>query len=136
MRRGESKQGFIASRRRHTRYGRDAIIAAEKTLDAPESFLCTARDIAYCHHEKWDGTGYPQGLKGTEIPLAARLMAIADVYDALISKRGYKEPKPHEKAVEIITQGRGSHFDPEVTDAFLEIQGTFADIARKFNEEE
>jgi len=121
--------------KRHTIYGRDTIIAAEKTLDAPESFLCTARDIAYCHHEKWDGSGYPQGLKGTDIPFSARMMAIADVYDALITKRVYKEAMPHKDAVEIIAQGRGSHFDPEIVDAFLEIQDIFAGIALKFKED-
>lgn len=122
--------------KRHTVYGRDAIIAAEKTLDAPESFLCIARDIAYCHHEKWDGSGYPQGLKGADIPMPARLMAIADVYDALITKRVYKEAMTHAEAVKIIEQGRGSHFDPEVADAFLEIQDTFAEIAIRFKEED
>lgn len=121
--------------KKHTIYGRDAIIAAEKTLDAPESFLCTARDIAYCHHERWDGTGYPQGLKGEAIPLAARMMAIADVYDALITKRVYKDAMPHEEAVEIIKAGRGSHFDPEVVDAFMEIQDKFGAISRQFSEE-
>lgn len=121
--------------KKHTIYGRDAIIAAEKTLEAPESFLCTARDIAYSHHEKWDGTGYPQGLKGDTIPLAARLMAIADVYDALITKRVYKNAMPHSEAVEIIQAGSGTHFDPEAVDAFLAIQDKFEAISRQFSEE-
>lgn len=119
----------------HTVYGRDAIIAAEKTMEEPENFLLTARDIAYCHHEKWDGNGYPRGLKGEEIPLSARLMAIADVYDALISKRIYKEAMPHAEAVGIIAKGRGKHFDPDVADAFLAIQDKFAAIAEHFAEE-
>jgi putative two-component system response regulator len=119
----------------HTTYGRDAIIAAEKNLDEPESFLTTAKDIAYCHHEKWDGSGYPQGLRGADIPLSARLMAVADVYDALISKRVYKEAMPQSEAVEIIKEGRGSHFDPEIVDAFLVIQDKMAAIAAQFCED-
>lgn len=122
--------------KRHTVYGRDAIIAAEKTLEAPESFLCTARDIAYSHHEKWDGSGYPQGLAGEAIPLSARLMAIADVYDALITKRIYKEAIPHEEAVKIIKAGSGTHFDPDVINAFTEISDKFAAIADQFGEDE
>jgi putative two-component system response regulator len=119
----------------HTVYGRDTLIAAEKTIEYPEDFLCTAKDIAYCHHEKWDGSGYPQGLAGEAIPLSARLMAIADVYDALITKRIYKEAMPHTEAAEIILKGRGSHFDPDVADAFLAVQDKFQDIAREFAED-
>lgn len=92
------------------------------------SFLAMAKQIAYAHHEKWDGTGYPQGLKGEEIPLGGRLMAVADVYDALVSKRVYKEPVPHARAVEIIVEGRGRHFDPDVVDAFLESEGLFKEV--------
>lgn len=121
--------------KRHTLYGRDAIIAAEKSMEAPESFLLTARDIAYCHHEKWDGSGYPQGLAGESIPLAARLMAIADVYDALITKRIYKDAMPHEEAVKVIEAGSGTHFDPSVVKAFSEIKSRFAAIAEEFGED-
>jgi putative two-component system response regulator len=133
---GRLTQDEFEEMKKHTTYGRDAIIAAENTLDAPESFLTTAKDIAYCHHEKWDGSGYPRGLAGEEIPLSARLMAVADVYDALISKRVYKEAMPQSEAVEIIKAGRGSHFDPEVVDAFLAIQDKFAQIAEEFSEDE
>jgi putative two-component system response regulator len=84
--------------------------------------------------EKWDGTGYPQGQKGEEIPVAGRLMAVADVYDALISRRTYREPLSHDRAVEIMKAGRGTHFDPDVLDAFLEIQEEFRSIARQFEE--
>ena len=122
--------------KKHTIYGRDAIIAAEKSMEAPENFLLTARDIAYCHHEKWDGSGYPQNLAGEEIPLSARLMAIADVYDALITKRIYKEAMPHEDAVKVIESGKGTHFDPDVIDAFTEIKDKFAAIAIQFGEED
>ncbi len=118
----------------HTVYGRDAIIAAEKTLTDPEGFLIVAKEIAYCHHEKWDGAGYPQGLVGEEIPLSARLMAIADVYDALITKRIYKNAIVHEEAIEIIVKGSGTHFQPDIVDALLSIQDKFKEIAQLFSE--
>lgn len=120
----------------HTVYGRDAIIAAEKSMEAPESFLLTARAIAYSHHEKWDGSGYPEKLAGEDIPLSARLMAIADVYDALITKRIYKDAMPHEEAVKVIEAGKGTHFDPDVVEAFSEIKDKFAAIALQFGEED
>ena len=116
----------------HTVLGRDTILAAEKMIDAPSTFLRHAREIAMSHQEKWDGSGYPEGLAGEAIPLAARLMAVADVYDALISRRVYKPPFPHEKAVAIITEGRGKHFDPDLVDAFLLIQDEFRAIAARY----
>ena len=82
-------------------------------------YLKEARNLAKYHHEKWNGTGYPEGLKGEEIPLSARVMAVADVFDALVSKRSYKEGFPVEKAMAIIQEGSGSHFDPNVAQAFL-----------------
>jgi putative two-component system response regulator len=84
------------------------------------------------HQEKWDGSGYPEALKGDAIPISARLMALADVYDALISRRVYKEGMPHDKAVDIIVEGRNSHFDPDVVDAYLVIQDQFKAIAARF----
>lgn len=117
--------------KKHSVIGRDALQKAEKKLGY-NSFLCIASEIAYTHHEKWDGTGYPCRLKAEEIPVCGRLMAIADVYDALISKRTYKQPFTHVKAVEIIIEGKGKHFDPEMVDAFLEIQDTFRQIALSF----
>ena len=117
--------------KRHTVYGRDALkVAADKLGD--NSFLRFAMEIAYSHQEKWDGSGYPEGLKGEEIPVSGRLMALADVYDALISKRVYKPPFTHQRAVEIIRQGKGAHFDPGMTDAFMEIQEDFRQIALRF----
>jgi putative two-component system response regulator len=116
----------------HTTLGRDAILAAEKELGIEVPFLKYAKEIAYSHQEKWDGSGYPQGLAGDAIPISARLMAVADVYDALISKRVYKEGMPHEKAVEIIVQGKGSHFDPDMVDAFLALQDEFRAIAIRY----
>ena len=94
--------------------------------------MAIAEEIAYSHHEKWDGSGYPLGLKGNAIPISGRLMALADVYDALISKRVYKIAYPHAIAVNTIIQGRGTHFDPDMVDAFLEIHEQFRDIARQF----
>ncbi len=109
----------------HCQLGRDAIQHAEDQLGLEVEFLKHAKEIAYGHQEKWDGSGYPQGLGGDDIPVSARLMAVADVYDALISRRVYKEGMSHEKAVSIITEGRGSHFDPDIVDAFLVLQDRF-----------
>ncbi|MGL1930938.1 MAG: two-component system response regulator [Desulfotalea sp.] len=116
----------------HTTYGRDAIVAAESTISRADNFLITAKEIAYSHQEKWNGSGYPEGLAGDNIPISARLMAVADVYDALISRRVYKPPFPHEKAVAIIEEGKGSHFDPDMVDAFLAISDKFYATALKF----
>ena len=118
----------------HTTLGRDAIEHAEIQLGMPVEFLSTAKEIALSHQEKWDGSGYPQGLAGEAIPLSARLMAVADVYDALISRRVYKNSVPHEQAVAIIQEGRGVHFDPDITDAFVELQETFHAIAARFTD--
>jgi putative two-component system response regulator len=116
----------------HTTLGRDAIIQAEKELGLDVPFLSLAKEIAYGHQEKWDGSGYPQGLKGNEIPITARLMAVADVYDALISRRVYKAGMPHEQAMQIILEGKGSHFDADMVDAFLELQDEFKAIAERY----
>jgi len=116
----------------HTTLGRDAIEHAERALGASVPFLTCAKEIAYSHQEKWDGSGYPQGLKGTEIPLSARLMAVADVYDALISRRVYKQPMAHDAAAAIIREGRGHHFDPAIVDGFFAIEAEFQAIAARF----
>ena len=128
LKQGRLSNDEFAEMKKHTRFGHDAIAVAEKKLGR-NSFLRIAREIAYTHQEKWDGTGYPQGLSGEEIPLSGRLMAVADVYDALISRRVYKPPMPHSKAVAIIEEGRGVHFDPDVVDAFLAISDEFRQIA-------
>ncbi len=120
----------------HAALGRDAIAAAERCLDTPDSFLRFAREIAYSHQEKWDGSGYPEGLWGEQIPLSARLMAVADVYDALISRRIYKPALPHEQAVAMIREGRDQHFDPDIVDAFLECAEQFRTIAARFADDE
>lgn len=116
----------------HTTIGRDAIQSAEDHLGINVPFLRLAKEMAYCHQERWNGTGYPEGRVGEDIPLSARLMAVADVYDALISRRVYKKGMPHEQAVQLIKNGRGIDFDPDIVDAFLMLQGEFQAIARRF----
>lgn len=117
--------------KKHTILGGEAIAAVEKKF-GKTSFLSIAREIAYTHHEKWNGTGYPSGLSTKDIPIPGRLMAIADVYDALISKRVYKPPFPHEKAVAIIREERGKHFDPDIVDAFIILEDEFRKVALEF----
>jgi len=117
----------------HAQIGGDALYATEKLL-GENSFLNYAREIAISHHEKWDGTGYPMGLKGEAIPLSGRLMALADVYDALISKRVYKPAFSHDKAKNIILEGKGKHFDPSIVDAFLHCEIAFVKIRETFTD--
>ena len=118
----------------HSVLGRQAIETAERQLGIDIEFLHLTKDIAYSHHERWDGKGYPEGLAGTDIPLSARLMALADVYDALISKRIYKPPMSHEQAVAIILDERGRQFDPDVVDAFAARSDEFKTIAADFSD--
>ena len=120
----------------HTTLGYEAIVHTEQELGVNVGFLRYAKEIALSHQEKWDGSGYPQGLSGDAIPVSARLMAIADVYDALISRRVYKEPYPHDRAIAILKEGRGSHFDPDVLDAFLAIEAEVLGIALKYADSE
>jgi putative two-component system response regulator len=116
----------------HTTIGYNAILNAENALGHPVEFLSCAMSIALSHQEKWDGSGYPQGLAGDAIPIPARLMAIADVYDALICRRIYKKPMSHASAVQIMLEGRGRHFDADMLDAFIAIQAEFIAIAQRF----
>ena len=116
----------------HTIIGRDAIVNAERQLGKKVAFLHYAKENAYYHHEKWDGSGYPEGLAGEAIPLSARLMAVADVYDALVSPRIYKPMMTHEAALSIISEGSGSHFDPHIVDAFREIHTQIRAIADQY----
>lgn len=116
----------------HTTIGCEAIEHAEQSLGASLDFLSIAKGITLCHQEKWDGSGYPEGLSGDKIPVYARLMAVADVYDALISRRVYREALPHEKVVQIIIDGKGTHFDPDIVDAFIQIQDQFREIASQY----
>ena len=107
----------------HTTAGKEIITSAINMVSEEDSgYLYEARNLAYCHHEKWNGSGYPQGLKGEEIPLSARIMAVADVFDALVSKRSYKEPFSFEEAINIIKESSGSHFDPKIVEAFLKAE--------------
>jgi putative two-component system response regulator len=119
----------------HTTLGRDAIEHAEQQIGGSVPFLAFAKEVAYSHQEKWDGSGYPQGLVGRAIPISARLMAIADVYDALTSRRIYKGSLDHDEAVRAITMGRAKHFDPDMVDAFLQVQSLFREIAIQYNDE-
>lgn len=118
----------------HSQLGADALKVAERELGS-NSFLRYAREIALTHHEKWDGSGYPQGLKGGQIPLCGRLMAVADVYDALISKRVYKPAFSHDKAMSLIREGAGVHFDPEIVAALDACEDQFQAIARQFGDQ-
>lgn len=126
----------MAIMRTHPTLAHAAIERAEKTLGRPSPRLAIVKDLVLCHQEKWDGSGYPRQLAGTDIPLAARIMAIADVYDALISSKVYKDGVPHDKAVQIIFSERGAQFDPDMVDAFIEIQDEFAAIAQRFADTE
>lgn len=121
--------------KRHTVLGGDAIAEIESQIEG-RSFLILGKEIAYYHHEKWDGTGYPKGLKGEDIPLSARMVAIADVYDALTTKRFYKEAFSHDKSREIIISLKGSHFDPDVVDAFLVNENNFSRVCAEKRTEE
>jgi len=116
----------------HSILGAKAIESAEKDVDQPVEFLSLAKEIAHWHHERWDGTGYPDGLAGEAIPLSARLMALADVFDALISQRVYKPAMPFDIAKEIILSERGQYFDPNITDAFEACYETFVEIAHRY----
>lgn len=119
----------------HASHGGHALEQAEKSLGTSNSFLRTAIEIANCHHEKWNGSGYPKGLSGEDIPLSARIMAIADVYDALTCKRVYKPSMLHEKATALMVEGRSAHFDPTLIDTYLEIQHKFMEIAHELADE-
>jgi putative two-component system response regulator len=118
----------------HAVLGKNAIEHAEHQLGKEVEFLSCAKEIAWSHHERWDGKGYPRGLQGEDIPLSARLMSVADVYDALISKRIYKEGMPHDQAEKIILEGRGTQFDPDVVDTFAAITSEFQAIAARFGD--
>jgi response regulator RpfG family c-di-GMP phosphodiesterase len=121
--------------KRHSSLGGDALRAVETQIEGT-SFLTLGKEIAYYHHEKWDGSGYPMGLKGSEIPLSARIVALADVYDALTSKRVYKDAFPHEKALEIIRGDSGTHFDPDVVAAFLRHADEFRRVREELHDQE
>jgi putative two-component system response regulator len=111
------------------------VIGAKILRGSDAEFISIAETIARCHHEKWDGSGYPNGMKGTEIPITSRITAVADVFDSLTSKRPYKEPFSVEKSMDIIKEGRGTHFDPDVVDAFFEITEEILAIRRQHDDD-
>jgi putative two-component system response regulator len=119
--------------KKHTIYAVEAL-SCDLSLNTVATFINTAIEIAGSHHEKYDGSGYPKALKGDEIPLSGRLMAIIDVYDALTNKRVYKPAFSHEKALEIILNERGKHFDPDIVDVFIQIEKDIREIANKFTQ--
>jgi putative two-component system response regulator len=121
----------VAIMRTHTTLGYEAIVRAEKTMGRPSPYLAVAKELTLSHQEKWNGKGYPQGLAGEAIPLSARIVALADVYDALISNKVYKEGISHDAAVKVIVSERGEHFAPDVVDAFMELHTEFESIARR-----
>jgi putative two-component system response regulator len=120
----------------HSYLGSEAIARAEGDAEKPIEFLCMAKEITHFHHERWDGSGYPKGLAGDDIPISARLMALADVFDALISRRVYKPPLSVGQVVKIIAREKGRHFDPDIADAFLACIAGFESIARQFADSE
>jgi CHASE2 domain-containing sensor protein len=116
----------LVEMRQHPRHGRDVIVQAQERVGVhDDAILGMAKDIVYTHHEKWDGTGYPEGLRGPEIPIPGRVMAVVDVYDASTTRTLYRAPLSHEDAVGLIVKGRGTHFDPEVVDAFVKVSQPF-----------
>jgi putative two-component system response regulator len=117
--------------KKHTTFG-GTVIDKIKESTSEQAFLEYAKVFALTHHEKWDGTGYPYGLKGEEIPLLGRIMAIADVYDALVSDRPYKKAFSHEEAVQIIMDGKGTHFDPVLADLFFSVADEFNKTAIRY----
>jgi putative two-component system response regulator len=120
----------------HPVIGRNTIDQIRQNAGVEMAFLDLARDIVYSHQERWDGSGYPQGIAGDRIPVAARLMAIADAYDALTNRRVYRAGVPHDVAVQKIFVQRASHFDPDMVDAFIEIQEEFLTIAQQYADSE
>ena len=120
----------------HTTLGYEAIVRAENALGKVSPMLTFAKELTLSHHEKWNGKGYPKGLQETQSPLSARLVAVADVYDALISNKIYRQGMPHEAAVGVIFGERGQHFDPDVVDAFMDLLPEFESIAHRFADSE
>ncbi len=129
MKKGKLSPHEYDTIKQHTTIGRDILHRSRQKLGV-SSFLQMAEEIAWCHHEHMDGSGYPRGIAGEEIPVSARVMAVADVYDAMIGPRFYKPSVSHDEAVAFITEHKGSHFDPQVVAAFLALQDSFWHIAR------
>lgn len=129
---GPLTQDELAEMRKHPVLGRDVILRAEQQVGVrDDATLALAKDIVYTHHERWDGTGYPQGLRGLQIPVAGRVMAIVDVYDATVSRTLYRANMSHDDTVKFIASGKGTHFDPAVVEAFLRVAPALASVAEE-----
>jgi putative two-component system response regulator len=116
----------LAEMRKHPEYGYDVILKAEGRVGVrDDAILAMAKDIVYTHHERWDGQGYPRGLRGPEIPVAGRVMAVVDVYDAITTRVLYRAPMSHDDAVQFIVDRKGTHFDPAVVHAFVNVARRF-----------
>jgi putative two-component system response regulator len=126
----------LAIMKSHTTQGYEAIVRAERSLGVSSAMLNFAKELSLSHHEKWNGKGYPEGLSETRIPLSARLVAVADVYDALISNKIYRQGMSHDGAVGVIFSERGQHFDPDVVDAFMDLLPEFEEVARRHADSE
>jgi putative two-component system response regulator len=126
----------LAIMKSHTTLGYEAIQRAERRMGRVSPILTVAKELTQSHHERWNGNGYPNGLSENQIPLSARLVALADVYDALISNKIYRQGVSYEAAVGVIFSERGQHFDPDVVDAFMELTVEFEDVARRFADTE
>ncbi len=127
LKKGKLDEEEFSQIKLHTKFGGDALLNIESQTNM-KSFLTLGKEIAWFHHEKWDGSGYPDGLHKEAIPLSARITAVADVYDALTSERPYKKAFSHETAKSIIIEGRGTHFDPDIVDVFIELEGDFNSV--------
>ena len=119
----------------HTSLGKEAIKKAEKMIDCPDDFFKIPKEIVYCHHEKWDGSGYPRGLKAEEIPSEGRIVAICDVFDSLTSERPYKKAWAVESAMKLIVEGSGKDFDPELVEIFRSLLPELLKVKQKFSDD-
>ena len=120
----------LVEMRKHPALGREVILRAEQQVGIhDDATLAMAKDIVYTHHERWDGTGYPQGLRGTDIPVVGRVMAVVDVYDATVTRTLYRPTMSHDDAVSFIVRGKGTHFDPAVADAFVRTADMFKRVS-------
>jgi len=129
LKKGSLTDQEFAEMKLHTLYGKTLLESLQNKVPN-QTFLDYAKNLAYMHHERWDGTGYPEGLKGLHIPLQARMMALADVYDALVSDRPYKKAFSHSEAMKIIGESRGTQFDPDLTDLFISLSAKIEEISK------
>jgi HD-GYP domain-containing protein (c-di-GMP phosphodiesterase class II) len=126
----------LVEMRKHPAYGRAVLLKAEQQVGVrDDAILAMAKDIVYTHHERWDGTGYPEGLSGTAIPVEGRLMAVVDLYDAAVSRNVYRRSISHDDAVAFIVAAKGTHFDPAVVDAFVRVAADFKNISQESHSE-